>query len=273
MIESMLSGEWLLHYWVAGIVVTIVVTGVISGFFRAHKVQPKGFKWKQFGFEAVVAVAGGYITGLLLGGTNKYLNANGFVLFDNGPVEWWRVAIEYTLYFVLFDTWFYWMHRAMHKEPMYFLVHKIHHKSTSTNPLTTLSVNPLESCINGGFVPLFLTVATAVSLPVSNVTAALILPTNIVMGVYVHSGFEFFPRWWHKSWATKWFITATFHDQHHKYFNWNFGGYTTVWDRICGTNRKKFEADYDKVCERRAEWWRKPWRKQPEPVSANLSET
>ena len=89
--------------------------------------------------------------------------------------------------------------------------------------------------------PLFLAAATAISLPISNVTAALILPTNIIMGLYVHSGWEFFPRWWHKSWATKWFITATFHDQHHKYFNWNFGGYTTVWDRICGTNRARFE--------------------------------
>jgi sterol desaturase/sphingolipid hydroxylase (fatty acid hydroxylase superfamily) len=40
-------------------------------------------------------------------------------------------------------------------------------------------------------------------------------------------------------------ITTTFHDQHHKYFNFNFGGYTTIWDRICGTMRVKFEADFD----------------------------
>jgi sterol desaturase/sphingolipid hydroxylase (fatty acid hydroxylase superfamily) len=261
MLKMITSGEWMLHLWVIGIAATIIVTGVLTGFFRAHKVQPKGFKWKQFGFEFVVAIVGGIITGWLLGGTTRYLNGNGFILFDQGAATWWRVALEYGLYFVLFDTWFYWWHRAMHKEPMYFLVHKLHHKSTSTNPLTTLSVNPLESFINGGFVPLFLTTATALNLPVSNVTAALILPTNIIMGIYVHSGFEFFPRWWNKTWATKWFITATFHDQHHKYFNWNFGGYTTVWDRICGTNRAKFEADYDKICERRADWWARPFRK------------
>ena len=153
MIEMIASGEWMMQLWLVGIVATIIVTGVISGFFRAHKVQPKGFRWKQLGFELVVAIVGGFLTGLLLGGTNTYLNANGFILFDNGPVAWWRVACEYALYFVLFDTWFYWLHRAMHKEPFYFLIHKLHHKSTSTNPLTTLSVNPLESFINGGFVP------------------------------------------------------------------------------------------------------------------------
>ena len=105
--------------------------------------------------------------------------------------------------------------------------------------MTTLSVNPLESIINGGFVPLFLTVFV-----VHPESMALILPTNIIMGLYVHSGYEFFPRWWNKSWTTKWFITATFHDQHHHYFVHNFGGYTTIWDRLCGTMRPKFEADY-----------------------------
>jgi sterol desaturase/sphingolipid hydroxylase (fatty acid hydroxylase superfamily) len=63
----------------------------------------------------------------------------------------------------------------------------------------------------------------------------------------VHSGYEFLPRWWNRTWATKWFITATFHDQHHKFFNWNFGGYTTLWDRICGTTRKKYEEDFEQI--------------------------
>jgi sterol desaturase/sphingolipid hydroxylase (fatty acid hydroxylase superfamily) len=49
------------------------------------------------------------------------------------------------------------------------------------------------------------------------------------------------------SWATKWFITSTFHDQHHRYFSYNYGGYTTIWDRICRTIRPKFEADFDKL--------------------------
>jgi Delta7-sterol 5-desaturase len=272
MTKMLLSGAWMMHYWIAAIVTTIIVTGIVSGFFRAHKVQPKGFKWKQFGFEALVAVIGGYLTGFLLGGTSKYLNTHGFIIFDTAPVAWWRVTLEYVLYFFLFDTWFYWWHRAMHKEPLYFLVHKLHHKSTSTNPLTTLSVNPLESFINGGFVPLFLTMTTALALPVSTATAALILPTNILMGLYVHSGYEFFPRWWHKSWATKWFITATFHDQHHKYFNWNFGGYTTIWDRICGTQRKKFEADYEKNCARRTEWWQRLFRQTVTPSGNDVQE-
>lgn len=134
-------------------------------------------------------------------------------------------------------------------EPMYTWIHKIHHGSLSPNPMTTLSVSPIESLINGGFVPLFLVAMTMV-MPVHESTMALISPTNIIMGFYVHLGFEFFPRWWNKSWATKWFITATFHDQHHRYFKGNYGGYTTVWDRLCGTMRPTFEADFEKVTTR-----------------------
>jgi lathosterol oxidase len=88
---------------------------------------------------------------------------------------------------------------------------------------------------------------------------ALIVPTNVIMGVYVHLGYEFFPRWWHKSWTTKWFITTTFHDRHHRYFNFNYGGYTTIWDRICGTIRPKFEADFDSV----KAWLSKPCETMP----------
>jgi Delta7-sterol 5-desaturase len=247
-VADLFTGENMLRYWLIAFVAIGIASGVATGFFKARKIQPNGFKWKVFRFEAIVAVVTITISGALIGAITGYLTRHGFITFDSAPAAWWRIALEYVLYFFLFDTYFYWLHRWMHNEPVCSWVHKLHHKSTSPNLLTTLSVNPLESVINGGFVPLFLTVFT-----VHDATTALILPTNIVMGLYVHSGYEFFPRWWNKSWATKWFITATFHDQHHRYFTGNFGGYTTIWDRLCGTMRPKFEADFAKVKARAAE--------------------
>jgi sterol desaturase/sphingolipid hydroxylase (fatty acid hydroxylase superfamily) len=245
MIPTFLSGEHALQIWLWAFVSIGIVAGVASGFFKARKIQPRGFKWKIFRNEAIVAVVTLTISGTVIGTARTWLTAHGWISFHSGPASWWVVALEFAVYFVLFDTYFYWLHRWMHKEPVYSLVHKLHHKSTSPNLLTTLSVNPLESIINGGFVPLFLAVFT-----IHDATMALILPTNIVMGLYVHSGYEFLPRWWNRTWATKWFITATFHDQHHRYFTGNFGGYTTVWDRICGTMRKKYEADFEAISQR-----------------------
>jgi sterol desaturase/sphingolipid hydroxylase (fatty acid hydroxylase superfamily) len=231
-----------LSYWLVAFVIAGFAVAVYRGFFRARKIQPKGFRWKTFGFEIVMGVINVAITSFILGYLTSKGNSTGIIAFNHEPAAWWVVGLEYVLYFFLFDTWFYWNHRLMHIEPIYTWVHKIHHRSTSPNLMTTLSVSPLESLINGGFVPLFTAVFT-----VHADAMALIGPTNILMGLYVHSGYEFLPRWWNKTWVTRWFITATFHDQHHKYFRWNFGGYTTIWDWICGTVRTNYLSDFDAI--------------------------
>jgi lathosterol oxidase len=231
--------------WLTLFIAGGIVFGIASGFFKARKIQPKGFKWKTFRNEAIIGTINVAISGTIIGFTTVWLRDNGYMTLTPGPAAWWVILLEYAAYFFLFDTWFYWLHRWMHKEPVYSWVHKLHHWSTSPNLLTNISVNPLESFINGGFVPLFL-----VLIPVHEQTLALITPTNIIIGFWIHSGYELFPRWWNKSWATKWLITTTFHDQHHKYFTVNFGGYTTIWDRICGTMRPKYEADFEKIKDR-----------------------
>lgn len=243
------GGEDQLKLWFYAFIAVGLIAGVVTGWFKARKIQPRGFKWKTFRTEAIIAVVTMAIVGPTMGLLSGWLARNGWIATIKAPAEWWVIALEYAAYFFLFDTWFYWLHRWMHKEPVYTWVHKMHHWSTSPNLLTTFSVNPLESLVNGGFVPLFLTVTT-LTMPIHADTMALIVPTNIIMGLYVHSGYEFFPRWWNKSWVSKWFITATFHDQHHKYFTANFGGYTTIWDRLCGTMRPKFEDDYLKIKDR-----------------------
>jgi Delta7-sterol 5-desaturase len=240
MIEGWMSGEQALWLWLGLFVVAGIVAGIVSGFFKARKIQPNGFRWRTFRNEAGFAIFNLATAGFLIGWATQALTRGGVISFESAPAPWWVIALEYALYFVLFETWFYWLHRAMHKEPLYKWVHKIHHRSTAPNLLTTFSVSPLESIVNGGFVPLFLCLFT-----VHDATMALIGPTNVIMGLYVHAGYELLPRWWHRKPFTGWFISTTFHDQHHKYFNYNFGGYTTVWDRLCGTVRPKFDQDFE----------------------------
>ena len=254
MFHNLLNGYDPLKLWLIAFMISGLAVGIGTGFFRARKIQPKGFKWQQFGFEAMVAVVSVAFSGAVIGGAQGWLKSHGYIAFQQGPASWYVVLFEYALYFISFDTWFYWLHRWMHGEPFYKWIHKLHHRSTAPNLLTTLSVHPFESFINGGWMVIFITLYD-----VHLSSMALIGATNIVMGLYVHSGYELFPRWWNKSWATKWFITATFHDQHHKYFTVNFGGYTTVWDRICGTMRPKFESDFVKIKDRAREW-RRPER-------------
>jgi lathosterol oxidase len=239
-LKGALTGENLLDLWLVLFVASGIGVGVWSGFLKARRIQPGRFKWTVLRNEAGFATFNLLVTAWTLGPLNSFLREKGFITFNNGPAAWWVIALEFALYFFLFDTWFYWLHRGMHKEPFYKWIHKIHHKSTSPNLLTTFSVSPLESLVNGGFLPLFVAAFT-----IHTETMALLVPFNILMGLYVHAGHEFLPRWWNKTWATKWFITTTFHDQHHKYFNYNFGGYSQIWDYLCGTVRKKYEADFE----------------------------
>jgi sterol desaturase/sphingolipid hydroxylase (fatty acid hydroxylase superfamily) len=234
------AGQNMLILSLWAIVLAGAIAGVVTGFFRARKIQPRGFKWKRLRTEVIVTVLSVPISGVLLGWLRGALNHFDLISIKHEPAAWWVIGLEFALYCLAFDTWFYWWHRAMHKEPLYTWVHKVHHWSTSPNVVSTTQVTPLESLINGGFAVLFTAMFT-----VHTETVALIGGSTALMGLYVHSGYEFLPRWWHKTWLTKWFISATFHDQHHHYFNYNFGGYFTIWDYLCGTVRPKFEHDFE----------------------------
>jgi lathosterol oxidase len=252
MFGKVVNGQTLLGLWPYALAIGAIALGIATGFFRARRIQPGRFKWITFRNEAIFAAINLSVTAFTLGPLNSFLRARGFIVVNHGSAAWWVITLELAAYFFLFDTWFYWLHRGMHKEPFYKWIHKIHHKSTSPNLLTTFSESPLESIVNGGFLPVFLTVAAMTVGGLHQVSVALVVPFNIFMGLYVHSGHEFLPRWWNKTWATKWFITTTFHDQHHKFFNYNFGGYSPLWDYLCGTVRKKYEVDFENPKARQA---------------------
>jgi Delta7-sterol 5-desaturase len=255
-LQAFFSSLEILDWSIIAVLVMGLATAWISGYFKARRIQKKGTKWIIVRHEVMWATINLLVSAFTLGALKTYLTGHGYILFNPEPAPWRVIGAEFSIYFFLFDTWFYWGHRLMHMEPIYTWTHKTHHFSTTVTPLSSLSVNPVEAFINGSFTPLFYLVVTLLAggligiSPIHGATIPLITFSTILMGFYVHSGFEFLPRWWNKSWLTKWFISATFHDQHHQYFIGNFGGYTTIWDRICGTMRKNFEADFEKITSR-----------------------
>lgn len=244
-------------WWLALMLLVGLVTGLLTGFFKARKIQPGSFKWRAFRREMLWASLSLAVTTLSLGGLTQLLKEAGWITFRSGPVAWHTVVLEYAIYFLGFDTWFYWWHRLMHVEPFYRLSHKVHHGSITPNPLTSLSMNPIESMLEGAWLPLLTSVMT-----LHEQTMVFVVPTAVLMGQYVHCGFELLPRWWHRTWLTKWFITATFHDQHHRYFKGNYGGFTPIWDYLCGTVRPRYEADFEKITSRPLQPWRRAQKRE-----------
>src|SRR3546814_4637461 len=109
--ETLFSGDHLLTLWLWAFLLVGLAVGIAKGFFKARKIQPKGFKWITLRNESVFAVINLLITGFILGNGTTYLKEHGWILFDSEPASWWIVALEYALYFFLFDTYFYWLHR------------------------------------------------------------------------------------------------------------------------------------------------------------------
>ena len=60
----------------------------------------------------------------------------------------WCVMLAFTAcLFVLDDFARYWVHRMLHRIPVLWAFHKVHHSATALNPLTVFRTHPIESII------------------------------------------------------------------------------------------------------------------------------
>ena len=151
-------------------------------------------------------------------------------------------AFTFVWMFFLHDAYFYWMHRLMHEPKLFKYIHLIHHKSTNPSPWTAYAFHPLEAVMEAAILPLI-----AFTLPVHNSAIGLFFLFQIAYNVYGHLGFELYPKGFNKHWLGRWVNTSVAHNLHHKGFNGNYGLYTLIWDRLCGTLREDYDLTYDQT--------------------------
>ena len=238
------TGNAIASTWIAVFAVVMIFMALSRIFSRVKelKIQKRKYKGATFRHEIMWSALNIAMTTFVLTQFSALLVAEGWLHTDPTPVAWYVVAFEFALYFFIFDFYFYWVHRLIHIEPLYTWIHKTHHYSIAPNPLSSSSMSPIEGSLEGLIVPLFLATFT-----VHEQSMYFILPFATLMGLYVHCGYEFLPRWWYKSPLSSWFITPMFHDQHHQYFTCNYGAYTTIWDKVFGTVRPRFYQDFDRL--------------------------
>jgi len=238
------TGNAVATTWIGVFVVAMTLLALSRIFVRIRqlKIQKRKYVLSTFRHEIMWSALNIGITTFILTQYSSWLVAGGYLQTNPEPASWYTILFEFALYFFVFDFYFYWVHRALHVEPLYKWVHKTHHFSVSPNALSSSSMTPIEGTMEGLIVPTFLALVT-----VHEASTYLIIPFATLMGLYVHCGYEVMPRWWYRSRLTNWFITPMFHDQHHQYFRCNYGAYTTIWDRVFGTVRPKFEQDFDRL--------------------------
>jgi len=236
------AGAAALLNWVTALVFLVPLLIFARLFTRVRKIQRRRRDWSVLRHELLWSALTGAVVVLALKYSYTLLVTKGYLRLNSAPASWYVVLFEFAFFVLVFDFYFYVVHRLIHVEPLYTWIHKVHHRSTAPIPLTNLSTHPVEGLVEAAFTPVFLTAFT-----VHEASIPFILPYLIIMGFIAHCGYEFAPKWWYRSWATKWIMTPLFHDQHHRYFKFNYG-HMAIWDRVFGTLRPQFEEDMEKLC-------------------------
>jgi sterol desaturase/sphingolipid hydroxylase (fatty acid hydroxylase superfamily) len=143
---------------------------------------------------------------------------------------------------LLHDFYFYWMHLFMHLPGVYERVHKVHHLSTNPSPLAAFAFHPLEAVIEALAIWVI-----ALIIPIHPVALIAVGLYSIATNVMGPSGYELLPRGLAQHPVFGWLNTATSHNQHHRTFNYNFGLYTLLWDRLFGTLHPHYVGLYQRT--------------------------
>ncbi|KAI9032123.1 hypothetical protein DFJ74DRAFT_653346 [Hyaloraphidium curvatum] len=166
------------------------------------------------------------------------LRAKGIVrlakgLVDNSvPKTVALVAGQFAAYFVVFDAYYYFLHRFFLHGRLGWWIHEIHHKSFVPNAFTGFTFHPIEAAITGGFVHL---VAYLAKGRMHEATFAAVMLYGLLENLYVHLGFQVTPMWLQRSPLFSWYMTTAAHDLHHSRVRCAYGGFTVVWDRLFDT--------------------------------------
>ncbi|TGO61959.1 hypothetical protein BCON_0023g00170 [Botryotinia convoluta] len=142
------------------------------------------------------------------------------------------IAYQVAIFFVLEDTWHYWMHRAMHYGWLYKKIHKIHHQYSAPFGLAAEYASPIEVMVLGlGTVgsPILWVMLTG---NLHILTMYIWIVCRLFQAIDAHSGYEF-------PWSLHHFLPfwagAEHHDTHHEKFIGNYASSFRWWDYVLDT--------------------------------------
>jgi sterol desaturase/sphingolipid hydroxylase (fatty acid hydroxylase superfamily) len=166
---------------------------------------------------------------VVVGVTAQWSEENGFGMFHLISWPWW---VEALLAFAILDFAVWLQHLLMHRWPLLWRVHKVHHSDRDLDATTALRFHPFELIVStlykSGWVALL-------GVPVMIALAfELWLNAN---ALFNHSNIRL-PRWLDRG-LRPFIVTPDMHLVHHSTLpaeqHRNYGFALTIWDRIFGT--------------------------------------
>lgn len=154
---------------------------------------------------------------------------------------WDLLWIPFSFFLALFvhETYYYWLHRWMHRPKVMRHFHHIHHNSLYTSSFTSFSFHPIEAFLQAIFLPVLV-----LFLPLHFTVLMAMLVTMSITAVINHAGVEIYTSSAVHSPFARWMVGATHHDMHHLKYRCNYGLYFTFWDVWMKTEDAGFEKRF-----------------------------
>jgi lathosterol oxidase len=151
------------------------------------------------------------------------------IYYSVADMGWGYLILSVIMMFVLTETCIYWIHRALHHRLLYNPLHRIHHQYQKPTSFVGLAFNPFDSFLQG--LPHHI---SAFLFPLNIWVYLVSLSVVYVWAVMIHDRVSF----------VRWGLVNNTgrHTLHHWYYDYNYGQYTTIWDRLCGTHKSPFEG-------------------------------
>ncbi|WP_068078100.1 sterol desaturase family protein [Novosphingobium lentum] len=151
---------------------------------------------------------------------------------------------------VMHDTWFYWMHRSLHRPALFRATHATHHLSRTPTSWAAYSFAWGEAVAESIYIPAMFVIVSLVA-PIEPWAAFIVMGHQIARNAFGHAGFELAWSGFTRSPLTRWMTTTTHHDLHHTEGKYNYGLYFTWWDRLMGTEHPRYHERFEAVATRR----------------------
>ncbi|KAI8370564.1 uncharacterized protein BYT42DRAFT_595284 [Radiomyces spectabilis] len=157
------------------------------------------------------------------------------MLYDGVPqdLKGWLYLVASVPTFLFFtDFGIYWAHRWLHHPLLYKRLHKPHHKWIVPSPFASHAFHPVDGYMQS--VPYHL---YAYLVPMHKWLYVFMFVFVNFWTVMIHDG-NFISH-------SHIINTTAHHAVHHLYFNYNYGQYFTLWDRLGNSHRQPTDEQYD----------------------------
>jgi lathosterol oxidase len=153
--------------------------------------------------------------------------------------------LQFPLFLLFTDFCIYFIHRGLHHPLIYKTLHKPHHKWIMPTPYASVAFHPVDGWMQSVPYHLFPFI-----FPLQKLAYLALFFFVQIWTVLIHDG-EYVSN-------SPILNGAACHTMHHLYFNYNYGQYTTLWDRLGGSYRKPNEE----LFRRESKMGQKEWERQ-----------